>query len=169
MNQERTVRLLNVTALLVLLIVAGSAAAVVVNPPDREPETEFYILAGNESGEPVAGGYSGQIMANGSIYVGIGHELDTPQQYTLVVQLQQVDTDGDTTEVTQTRNVDSISIQVSPGSRTVRPVDLSLGSDQQYSRIAFLLYRGSVPPDPSIGTAHRSTYVWLEPQTGPGQ
>lgn len=166
MNRERTVRLLNVTALLVLLIVAGGAAAVVVNPPEQEPETEFYILAGNGSGEPIAGGYAEQVTENGSIHVGIEHGLETPQQYAVVVQLQRVNVTGNSTEVTGTRNVGTVPVRVDPGARTVRPIDLSGVSDRQYSRVAFLLYRGSAPPDPSIGNAHRSTYVWLDPQTG---
>lgn len=166
MNRKRTVRLLDVTALLVLVIIAGSTAAVVIDPPEEEPATEFFILSDNGSGEPVAGGYSEQLRTtDGSIHLGIEHGLEETRRYTLVVQLQRINVAENSTEVVERTNIETIPIRVDPGARALHQVDLNRASDQQYSRIAFLLYLDSAPSDPSIENAHRSTYVWVDPQT----
>jgi uncharacterized membrane protein len=166
MNRERTVRLLYVTVLLVFVVFAGGVANLISNPPAEEEATEFYLLTNNGSGELVAGGYSDQVgTSNGSVYLGIEHELKDTQQFTVIVQVQQItDIQNDTT-VVERRNVESIPIRVEPETATLRRVELNLTSDRQYSRVAFLLYPGSPPSDPSIRNAHRSTYVWVDPET----
>jgi uncharacterized membrane protein len=166
MNREQTMRLLTLTMILTFAIIAVSAGNLIVNPPDREADTEFYILSGNSSSTPVAGGYADRLRTgNGSIYVGIEHDLETSERFTVVVQLQEAYVVDNTTYVNASTDLDPIRISVEPETRTLHRIDFERLLDQRYSRVTFLLYQGSPPQNPSIQNAYRSAHVWVSTDT----
>lgn len=166
MEKGRTIRLLRLTIVITFIVLGASAANLVVQPPEEEPDTEFYILGSDNSGDPTAGRYVESFRStNGSIYFGIEHRLDTTQQYTLIVQLQQAYEVDESIIIVERMNVKSIQVRVSPETTEVRRMAVDRPIDRQYSRAVFLVFLGPAPQNPSIENAHRSTYIWLNTET----
>ena len=164
---ERALNLLLV--MLVLVAVVGVTAAVAV-PKEGEQFTELYLLSENpETGELVADDYPSEFVAGEPrpLYIGIGNEEGETVTYTVVVELQEVETTGSEDTVVRETEVDRFTATVAPGSDERDRRQLTLGSELtgESLRLTFLLYRGNPPPDPNDSNAYRDAYLWVEVST----
>jgi len=184
--ESRTDAALNVLLVLSILLVVSSVAYAVAVPTQGESFTEFYLLTEDEDGELVAADYPTEFVAGEGqdIVVGIGNQEHGTVTYTVVVQLQRVEleppdgqTNAATGAATGAANVTTVRVletealgqfearlahnETTSRRYTVRPT--LVGEDM---RLAFLLYRGSPPPAPSVDNAYRETHLWVNVTAG---
>jgi uncharacterized membrane protein len=163
MNQERSRRLVTLTAVLSVIIVGVGGFATLSFSAQPDVATEFYLLTQGSDDEMRAEGYPSRLeRMNGSLFVAVENHLETEQRYTLVVQLQQVNRSAENLTVRGRTNLETLRMSVGPKSERVEPVELEDPSNAPGSRVAFLLYRGEPPTDPTISNSYQSTYLWLE-------
>jgi len=143
-----------------ILLAAGSVTFAVAAPTEGEAFTEFYLLTENETGDLVAGDYPTEFTTGESrpVVVGIENHEGQPVGYTVVVALQRVRTDG---TVLETRELDRFSVELDAGSTWHEERSVTPTTDGRRLRVAFLLYRGDLPANPSVNNAYRSTDLWV--------
>jgi uncharacterized membrane protein len=143
-----------------LLLLAASAGVAGLASPAQDQFTETYLVTeqgGNYTTENV-----GETARNGgTVQLAITNQEGSDTSYTTVVQLEQVQNG----EVTGAETVDSFSTSVAAGEtkRTPYQVEQSGGSN---TRLAFLVYKGEPPSDPSRENAYRVVHVWLSASNG---
>jgi uncharacterized membrane protein len=162
--EDRTDALLNVLLVVSVLLAVGSVAYAVSDPAPEEEFTEFYLLTENETGDLVAANYPTNFTTgeSQSIVVGIGNEEGGQERYTVVTQLQAVEIGDGTVAVTDARELDRFSRELSDGAsvnltREITPRELT----GERLRVQFLLYRGQVPDTPDPSSAYRETHLWV--------
>lgn len=159
----------SVTYLLNVLLVASVVAAAVAvgytaaDPSSGEQFTEFAVLAENDAGEPVAGGYPTEFTRGQGepLYFRIDNHEGRPMQYTVVVRLEAVETTGGSTTVTRATELDRLDVRVGDGGSrtleyTVRPT-----TSGERLRLSVLLYRGGAPSSPERSSAYRALHLWI--------
>ncbi|MUW14938.1 DUF1616 domain-containing protein [Halorubrum sp. CBA1125] len=156
-------------ALTVLLVVSvvlavGSVGYAVAVPPQGEQFTEFYLLTENPEGELVADGYPETMDRNetAELIVGIGNHEYESTTYTVVVQLQDVETANNTTRVLDRTEIDRFDATVAHNEthherHTLRPT--RTGEDL---RVQYLLYEGTPPEAPTSENAYRELHLWID-------
>lgn len=152
--------LLNVgLAIAVMATVTGLGYALAV-PQDGNTYTSLTLLNRNDAGELVASDYPTNVSRGDGINLILLVENHEQQaiEYTVVIQLQRVSESG---SIAETERLQGFSQAVpAQGSWRVRhTVSPTITGDR--IRLTYLLYRDSVPPDPSRATAYRSLHLWF--------
>jgi len=160
---SRTELVLNVALAGSILIAILAVSVAVAAPGEGEPNTEFYLLTENESGELVADEYPVNLTVDGTeqLVLGIENHEQEPSRYTVVGELQRVDIDGNETTIVESVELDRFNTDLDAGetwreARTIRP---TLSGDRL--RLVYLLYRGAPPDEPSLDSAYRSVHLWV--------
>lgn len=141
--------------LLVFLAAVGFALAAA---PAEDPYTEFSLLMEGEDDELVGEGYPtdpGEVVGE-TVHLRVDNQEGEAAAYTVVVAYQAIDGDGD---VAGSRTVDTLSLQALSGERASAPYAIEEGLGDGENRIAFLLYAGEPPAQPSVATAYRAAYL----------
>lgn len=164
---SRTDAALNVLLVVSVLLAAGSVGYAVAVPPQGEQFSEFYLLTETPDGELVADDYPETMQLNetAELIVGIGNNEYEPTEYHVVVQLQDVTTEENTTTVVDRTEIDRFVATVEHNTthherHTLRPT--RTGEDL---RVQYLLYRDSVPEDPTGQNAYRELHLWIDVRT----
>lgn len=116
-----------------------------------------------ETGELVAGDFPDEIAPGETVSVAVGLENQEGEhtEYTVVVQQQQVGADG---EVTARTELDRLEASVPDGERVTTETAVAptptVETDDPV-RIAFLMYEGEPPSDPTADNAVVDTYFWV--------
>ncbi|MDB9235645.1 DUF1616 domain-containing protein [Halorubrum ezzemoulense] len=155
---------LNIVLAISVLLAIGSVGYAVAVPPQGEQFTEFYLLTENPDGELVADGYP-ETMTRGEtaeLTVGIGNNEYQSTTYTVVVQVQEVNTADNSTTVLDRTEIDRFEATVSHNEthhqqHTLRPTQT--GEDL---RVQYLLYKGSLPDTPTSENAYRDLHLWID-------
>jgi uncharacterized membrane protein len=180
---------LNVLLVVSILLATTSVVYAVAVPQQGEQFTEFYVLTENESDELVAANYPEELVAGDpqSIHVGVGNNEYEEVEYTVVVQLQEVEveerrtaTPGRTATdapanatatrvvVTDRTELERYSTTVPHNESDIRNRSLVVDGatatafEGQDRRVKFLLYRGEVPAQPTADNAYRDLHLWVE-------
>lgn len=161
---DRVDAALTVALALALMLAVGSVGFAVAVPQDGEQFTEFYLLTEDDEGELVADGYPEEFTQGEpqSLIVGIENNEHESVDYSVVVQLERVEGEGNESEVVEREELDRFSTTLSHNetfqeSQTVTPT--TTGDEL---RLTFLLYDGEVPADPTRENAYRDTHLWIE-------
>lgn len=151
-----------VLAISVLLAMSTIGYALVV-PSDGETYASLYLATEDDTGDLVSGSFPTEFTAGEErdVVVGVGNAEGETVSYTVVVEIQEVDTGSDTAVVDRTE-LRRFSAEVGHGeswerSHEVRPEEP--GDDR---RLTFSLYRGAAPSDPADEEPYRQTYVWID-------
>jgi uncharacterized membrane protein len=159
---RRVDTLLNVTLAAGLLLAIGSVGWVVTVPGSGNSFTELSLLTENETGAFVADDYPARITRGEAtpLVVAIGNHEHRPMNYTVVVELQRVAT-NDATTVRAERELHRFTLRVD--ANVTRRTQLSIvpSLTGSHLRLAFLLYDGSAPAEPTIETADREVHLWV--------
>jgi len=153
------------TVTLVLLVVAaGLVGGTLATQDTGQDFTEFSLLADDtDDGRYVASDYprSFQVGESRTLYTQIGNQEGEEMDYTVVVLIQSV-SDEEPREVVTRSEISQFSTTVpSNGTATVRvPVNIREAHEGE-QQLAFLLYRGQPPAEPTIENAYRSTHLWV--------
>lgn len=153
---------LNVVLVVVVVAAVGSVAQAIVLD-DGPGHTETYLLTENESGGLVAAGYPINLTEGQStpLVVGVENHYSRAVEYTIVAQLQRVESSGNQTEVVETQSVGEFDRRLASGERALvdHAVTPELTGDEL--RLVYLVYRGELPAEPSMANADSEVHLWV--------
>jgi uncharacterized membrane protein len=164
----RSDRIINVLLLLSVLLASASIAYAATTPRDNQEYTRFYLLSGNGGGELVADNYTAGPNGTGDVVVGIENHEYERVNYSTVVLLRPVTTDGTSTTAEPGREVLRYDTTLSHNETGRTRVDVPPTDRDGDYRLEFLLYRGDVPGDPTAESAYRHTHLLLGASGGEG-
>lgn len=156
--------LLNLTLFVGILVAAGSVGFALATPSPADATTEFYLLTENDDGELVAADYPEELVAGdpASLTVGIDNMEFEQVDYTVVVQLQEVERTDDGVRVLERRQLDRFEASLDGEERWRRAHEITPTMTGEDLRIQYLLYRGEPPDDPTAETAYRTLHLWVD-------
>lgn len=154
-------RALNVALTLAIVVAAVVVTAGIVAPNDAETFTQVSILTENDDGSLVAGGYPEQIAPGDSaeMVLQVENYEQQPVTYTVVVQLQRVD---DTGRVVEQAELTQFSQTVADRQTWQTTHEVAPAFEGEDLRIAYLVYRGEAPEQPTLDSAYRSVTLWTD-------
>lgn len=154
---------LNILLVISILLAVSSVAYAVAVPKQGESFTEFYLLTEQDNGTLVADDYPTEFTAGEPqpIVVGIGNHEHRTVEYSLVVEIQDVRIQNNTTTVLEETELQRLQATVENGD--TRHLDLNVSTTQtgQRLRLAFMLFEGEPPAEPSVENAYRETHLWV--------
>jgi uncharacterized membrane protein len=157
-----------VATLAVTVAVLGSlltVAAVGGAEQRGERYTEFGLLTETDSGELVATGYPDDLTVGESTTLSytITNREKRPADYVVLVQLVEIDDDGDTLRRTQLRRFEE-RLRPDETKRLRHTVTPTVEGDGL--RLTYLLYRSEPPARPSSDSAYRDLHIWVDVTAG---
>ncbi|KTG26899.1 hypothetical protein AUR66_15560 [Haloferax profundi] len=158
-----TTRRLNVLlAVVVVISVLGLGYALTV-PNYGEEYTSLSLLTQQSDGELVASGYPDSLSSAEStaLVASVTNNEQELTEYTLVVQLQRVDTSSGTATIIEHEELARVSREVAPGETWTASPTLQSEMTGSDLRLTYLLYKGDAPDETSAESAYRSTYIWV--------
>jgi uncharacterized membrane protein len=164
----RSDRIVNVLLLLSVLLASASIAYAATTPRDNQEYTRFYLLSGNGEGGLVADNYTAGPNGTGDVVVGIENHEYERVNYSTVVLLRPVSTDGTSGATEPGREVLRYDTALSHNETGRTRVDIPPTDRDGAYRIEFLLYRGDAPDDPTAESAYRHTHLLLGAGSGDG-
>jgi len=160
-SETRTDRILNVALAVVLLFAMTSVGYALVDQQNGEQYTELYLLTRSSDGELVADGYPSDLVASESqpLTVGVRNHEHERTSYTVVTELQRIDSADGSTTVVEEERLDSYSVTLAANetARQERVLTPTLTGDRL--RMVLLLYRGDSPTDPRVDNAYRWVHL----------
>jgi uncharacterized membrane protein len=147
---------------LAILIVAGGVAVVVDDPDGTTQFTEFYLLHSDQSDDPTMSEFLSTTEPGEPerIQAGITNHENQRQQYSVVVQLQRAVVTERSVRVVERRQLDEFDVELAHNETARVSYDVLTSEAQTGCRIAFLLYRGSAPEQPTADEAYRELHLW---------
>lgn len=131
-------------------------------PNEGETYTEVAVLAENESGSLTLANYPQNATAGEpqELVLRVTNEEQRSVAYTVVVQEQRVAT-GDSIVVEQRERVTTLQNRVAAGEQwqTRHEITPQLAGDDR--RLAYLVYKGEPPRQPTSESAYRYLYLWM--------
>ena len=124
--------------------------------------TELYLLTEENDGDLAAERYPTEFVQGESetIIVGLeNHERETVQ-YTIVVELQEV-SEADQMDVVREQNLEQFSVTLSHNQSETFTHRVSPQTTGTRLRLAYLLFRGEPPANPTLANAYRETHLWI--------
>jgi len=146
---------------LVLSVVALVGSFTYATMTMNKSFTEFAVLSESESGELLADGYPENMTRSESetLYVEVTNRERTDRNYTVVIQLHQVSSDGN--ETLRIQKVTRMRLRV-PRDGTERihhSFTPTVTGDRL--RLTYLLYLDDPPEDPQPVNAYRRVHIWV--------
>lgn len=163
-SDNRTDAALNVVLALSLLLALGSVGFAVAVPQDSETFTEFHLLTENDDGELVADDYPEEFVRGQaqSVIVGIENNEHETVEYTIVVQLERVEEDGEKSEIVERDELDRFSTTLKHEETWRAEYRVVPTMTGEQLRLTFLLYDGDVPEEPTHENAYRELHLWID-------
>jgi uncharacterized membrane protein len=169
---------LNILLVASVLLAVGSVAYAVAVPPQGEQFSEFYLLTEDDDGELVADGYPTEFVRGESVpvIIGIGNQEYESTDYSVVVELQEVESINASNETADSRPLNnSTEIRV-VDREPLGQLSASLEHNETWQqrhelrptmtgenlRVQYLLYRGDPPAEPTQENAYRSLHLWVD-------
>ncbi|MDL0125600.1 DUF1616 domain-containing protein [Halobacterium salinarum] len=154
---------LNVLMVISILLAVSSVAYAVTVPKQGEAFTEHYLLTEQENGTLVADDYPTEFEVGETrpVIVGIGNHEHQDVQYSLVVELQDVQVENNSTTVLDETELERFQTQVAAGDTHHRQINITPDRAGTRLRLAFLLYKDTPPADPTVENAYRETHLWI--------
>lgn len=161
---DRTDAALNVVLVVSVVLAVASVGYAVAVPPQGEQFSEFYLLTETPEGELVADGYPETMAVNDTteLIVGIGNNEYETTAYTVVVQLQEVETDGNQSIVQTRTELDRLSTTIAHNETHHERHTLQPTRTGENLRVQYLLYQGEAPATPTAETAYRELHLWID-------
>lgn len=168
---------LNVLLVASILLAVGSVAYAVAVPPQGEQFSEFYLLTEDEDGELVADGYPTEFIRgeSASVVVGIGNNEYEPTNYTIIIELQEVEAVNGTnvsedeplnstneTQVVDRERLGKLSSNLEHNETWQESHEITPTLTGDNLRVQYLLYRGEPPAEPTQENAYRSLHLWVD-------
>ncbi|MDL0137999.1 DUF1616 domain-containing protein [Halobacterium salinarum] len=154
---------LNILLVMSVLLAGASVTYAVAVPSQGEAFTEHYLLTEQENGTLVADDYPTEYTVGESrpLIVGIGNHEQRDVTYSLVVELQEVRIQNNTTNVLNETELDRLQTRVAAGETHHEQLNITPSMSGTRLRLAFLLYTDTPPADPTVENAYRETHLWV--------
>lgn len=161
--ETRTDATLNVVLAVSLIVAAAFTGYAVAVPKETEKFTEFYVLSETEEGGLVAADYPTEFDVGESrpVVLGVENHEHREMRYSVVVLLQEVTFAENESIVGREAELTRWKLNL-PHDGTWREeyaITPPFAGDEL--RVAFLLYRGDVPSDPSVDNAYHELHLWV--------
>jgi len=154
---------LNVLLVVSVLVAVASVGYAVAVPKQGESFTEFYLLTQQENGSLVADDYPTEFTRGEArpLVVGISNHEHGTESYTGVVELQRVQIRNNSTQVLEERELRRFSTRLGANETYQSVLNVTPTMTGERLRLAFLLYKGGVPAEPSVESAYRELHLWV--------
>lgn len=160
----RTDVALNMFLIFSVFLAAVSIGYAITDPTESKSSTEFYLLTESEDEELVAEGYPTEFTQGQpeSLVLGIENKERQAQQYTVIILLQEVETNDDSSEVATERVVGQFQTTVdhNEAQQHHHSITPTISGDQL--RLTYLLYKDNPPANPTSENAYRDLYLWID-------
>ncbi|MBB6646602.1 DUF1616 domain-containing protein [Halobellus ruber] len=159
----RTDLALNVLLAVSILLAVGSVGYAVAVPQQGESFTEFYLLTEGEDGDLVADGYPTDFVAGEpeSLVVGVTNQEHEEVSYTVVTEVQRVETANNSTTVLESESGPRFSPTLAHNETWTRQHRVAPTLTGERLRLTYLLYRGDPPATPTTENAYRELHLWV--------
>jgi len=152
-----------VLSVVLSVVVVGYAFAA---PQDGERYSELTLVTENESGEYVAGDYPENFTAGEErgLTVGVENNEQVETEYTIVTQVERVDTDASDGSVTvlETSELRRTSLTLDPGEQQYDDHAVAPEMTGDDLRLSYYLYEGEAPETADPDSAYRHVYLWID-------
>ena len=154
---------LNVLLVLSVLLAVGSVGYAVVVPQQGEQFTEFYLLTEDDEEELVAAGYPDTLSRSESAELVVGVENNEYEsiEYTVVVQLQEVEIAGNETQVLERDELDRFTTTLGHNETLQQRQSVTPTMTGDNLRLQYLLFRDDPPATPTDEAAYRDLHLFL--------
>jgi uncharacterized membrane protein len=161
--ETRTDGALNVLLAASVILAVASVGYAVAVPKDGEAFTEFYILTETDDGELVADDYPTEFTQgeSRSLVVGIGNQEHQPTNYTVVIALQEVRIENNSSTVLEESELRRFRTQVGHNETWHLQHNVTPTMTGERLRLTYLLYTGEVPADPTVENSYRELHLWV--------
>ncbi|WP_336343281.1 DUF1616 domain-containing protein [Halalkalicoccus ordinarius] len=161
---DRVDAALNVALALAIVLALGSVGFAVAAPQQGEQFSEFYLLTEDENGALVASGYPEEFTQgeSESVILGIENNEYETLEYTVVVQLERTEGEGNETEVVEREELDQSSTTLEHDETWQEEYQITPTMAGENLRLNFLLYEGEVPAEPTRENAYRDLHLWID-------
>ncbi len=155
---------INIVLVVSVLLALSTMAYALAVPPADETYSGFYLLTEDDDGELIADNYPTEFVAGESqeLIFGIENRERATSDYTVVIELQRVDTSDDEATILERSELSRMQVTVEDGAveyvtHEVEPT--MLGSDL---RLSYTLYLDEAPDEPDADTAYRQLHLWID-------
>jgi uncharacterized membrane protein len=133
-------------------------------PKQGEAFTEFYLLTEDDDEELVADNYPTDFRVGESqpVVLGVTNNENEQQEYTIVAELHRVQREQNRTTVvseTELQQFNTPTLQNNQSWQQTHQITPTMTGTRL--RLAYLLYRGAPPDDPTIENAYREVHLWI--------
>lgn len=158
--ETRTDTIVNVLLICSVLLLA-SGVVYAVSWDERGGTTDFYLLTENETGELVAADYPTEFATAEArpLVIGIGNREGERINYTVIAELQRIETRNDTTLVTERKRLLRFRAPIGANETRLRQHSVNPTMTGTRLRLTYLLYRGPAPANPTIENAYREVHL----------
>lgn len=147
-----------------VLLAVSSVGYAVITAGNSSPYSEFYLLTENENEELVATGYPSEFdSTEGQVLViGITNHEHKTVDYTVIVQLQRVETEGTEINVLERDELDRFQIRLLHNETWHHDHEIIPSMNGDDLRLTYLLYKGGVPEEPTQKNSYQNLYLWID-------
>ncbi|WP_332897108.1 DUF1616 domain-containing protein [Haladaptatus sp. CMSO5] len=149
-------------AVTVILAMTGFTYALAV-PNYGEEYTEFSLVQQNDAGSFVFADYPTDFVQGvpQELYVAIENKEGATTDYTVVVELQRVETGDGTLTVVEREELNRFAALVANDRTWYQSHSLTPTMTGDHLRLSYMLYKGDVPANPTEDNAYRHLYLWV--------
>lgn len=158
----------NIALVVMILVAMTSFAYAITTPSDESRYTEMALLTQGEDGSLVSGDYPRDLSRDeqAELAFRVTNHEQTSVTYTVVVQLQRVQSEPDASSAEATKV--SVVVPIDRYQKTVanneswtvqHSVQPKLIGDRL--RLTYLLYKGEPPERPTVENSYRYTSLWV--------
>jgi uncharacterized membrane protein len=161
--ESRGDKALNILLVVSLLLAIGSVGYAVAIPKQGESFSEFYLLTEGQDGELIADDYPQNLTAGEeeSLYVGIGNHEHRSVNYTVVILLQEIRFQNNSSDVLRQERLGRFQTTLETNETWQRNHTVAPTMTGERLRLTYLLYQGDAPSDPSIENAYQEVHLWV--------
>ncbi|WP_424019997.1 DUF1616 domain-containing protein (plasmid) [Halorientalis pallida] len=162
--ESRGVRLAVLTLLAGSILVATATMGyALVVPNDGESYSSIYLATENGSDDPVAASFPSTFDDRPrELVVGVENHENTRTNYTVVAQLQRVETTDGSISVTQRDELRRFEVELAPGETWERTHEIDPTMAGENLRLTYALYRSGPTGEPATAEPYRRTYIWVD-------
>jgi len=154
---------LNVVLVLSIVVAMSSVGYAVLVPQQGESFSELYLLTETEDGDLVADDYPTEFeLGEGrELIVGVGNHEHEQTNYSVVVQLQRIRGENNSTSVVRRDSLAAFDSNVGHNDTWHRRHTVTPTFAGTNLRLQYLLYRGEPPAEPRLENAYRENHLWI--------
>lgn len=148
-----------------LALAVGAVGFAVATPYQSGPSSTLYLVSENETGETVAADFPTNLTVGESttFTVGIENDEERTQTYTILVELERVESASGETTVLDSQSIATLTPTVASGQSWTGSHDVTPRLTGADLRLHYYLYRGpSGPENPTAESAYRDAYLWVD-------